>query len=255
MLIVLGGEVRDELVDRVVEFALVVDRPGNNERGTRFVDEDRVDLVDNRVIVRALDHLLEMEFHVIAQVVETQFVIGAVGHIAGILLAPFLVGQAVDDAAHGQAEELIDLAHPCCVAARQIVVDGHDMYALAFERVQVDGQGGDEGLAFAGFHFGDAAIVQHHAADQLDVEMALAKRALGGFPDGCESLHQEVFEVAAIGQFFAEAGGASLQVVVGECGKLGFQGIDFRDPTSIFGDVCGHWWCQKSSPRSTAVPA
>ena len=35
-------------------------------------------------------------------------------------------------------------------------------------------------LALAGAHLGDGAAVQHHAADQLDVEMALAEGALGG---------------------------------------------------------------------------
>ena len=109
------------------------------------------------------------------------------------------------------------------------------MHALAFQGVQIDRERGDQSLAFAGFHFGDAAFVQHHAADQLDVEMALPKGALGRLADGREGLRQQVIEVAAIGQFLAEAGGASPQILVGQRGKFGFQSIDFRDPTSIFG--------------------
>ena len=38
------------------------------------------------------------------------------------------------------------------------------------------------------------AFVQHHAADQLHVEMALAERALGGLAHGGEGRHQEVVE-------------------------------------------------------------
>jgi hypothetical protein len=45
---------------------------------------------------------------------------------------------------------------------------------FAGKRVQIDRQGGDERLAFAGLHLGDLALMQHHAADQLNVEMALA---------------------------------------------------------------------------------
>ena len=55
----------------------------------RLVDEDGVDFVDDREIVAALDHLLEMELHIVAQIVEAELVVGGVGHVAGILLAAF----------------------------------------------------------------------------------------------------------------------------------------------------------------------
>jgi hypothetical protein len=38
-------------------------------------------------------------------------------------------------------------------------------------------QRGDQGLALAGAHLGDLALVQHHAADQLHVEVAHAEHA------------------------------------------------------------------------------
>ena len=51
------------------------------------------------------------------------------------------------------------------------------------ERVQVQRQRGHERLALAGLHLGDAALVQHHAADQLHVEVAHAD-ACAGRPRG-----------------------------------------------------------------------
>ncbi len=42
------------------------------------------DLVDDREGMAALDHLLLAHLHVVAQVVEAQLIVGAVGHIAGI---------------------------------------------------------------------------------------------------------------------------------------------------------------------------
>ena len=77
-----------------------------------------------------------------------------------------------------QAEELVEAAHPLGVAVGEVVVDGDDVDALAVERIEVDGQGGDERLAFTGLHFGDLAVVQDDAADQLHVEVAhIAGRA------------------------------------------------------------------------------
>ena len=98
--------------------------------------------------------------------------------------------------ADGEAEELVDLAHPLGVALGQVVVDGDDVHALAGERVEIDRQRGDQRLALAGLHLGDLALVQHHAADELHVEVALAERALGGFAHGGEGGNEEVVERA-----------------------------------------------------------
>ena len=100
----------------------------------------------------------------------------------------------MDDDADGEAEEAVDLAHPLGVALGQVVVDGDDVNAVAGERVEIAGKRGDEGFAFAGFHFGDFAGVQHHAADHLHVEVAHADHAPASFADDGEGFGQEVVE-------------------------------------------------------------
>ena len=112
---------------------------------------------------------------------------------------PLCVVQVVLDDADGHAEEAVDPAHPLGVAAGQVVVDGDDVDALAFERVQVGGQRRDERLAFAGLHLGDLAAVQHHAADELDVEVPHVQHAAAGLADDGERLGQQVVERLAVG--------------------------------------------------------
>ena len=58
--------------------------------------------------------------------------------------------------------------------------------------------------------------MQHHAADQLHVEMALAERALGGLAHRGEGLDQQVVERLALGQALLQPGRARPQRVVGE---------------------------------------
>ena len=154
----------------------------------------------------------QLVLHVVAQVVEAELVVGAVGDVGGVGRAALVVVEAVDDDADGQAEEAVDLAHPLGVAAGEVVVDGDDVDALAGERVEIDRQRGDQRLALAGLHLGDGALVQHHAADQLHVEMALAERALGGLAHGGEGGHQEVVEVDAGGEPGAELGRAGAEL-------------------------------------------
>ena len=55
------------------------------KRRPRLVDQNRVHLVDDRVFQRALHHLLQRGLHVVAQVVEAELVVGAVGDVALVL--------------------------------------------------------------------------------------------------------------------------------------------------------------------------
>ena len=223
-------ELQDEGVDRVVHFRAVLERTGNDQRRAGFVDQDRIDLVDDRVIVTALHHRLAVVFHVVAQIVEAELVVGGVGDVGGVGGAALVVGQAVHDDADGQAEELVDAAHPFGVALGEIVVDGDDVDALAGERVEIDGERGDQRLAFAGAHLGDAAIVKHHAADELDVEGPHAEHAARGFAHGGEGRHEEIVERGAVGEIGAELVGAGGELGVGKRPELVLHGVDRLDP-------------------------
>ncbi len=192
-------ELRDDLAHAGVLVGGLVGGAGDDERGARFVDEDGVDFVDDGVVVAALHAVLDVELHVVAQVVEAELVVGAVGDVGGVGGAALVVVEIVDDDADGEAEELVDLAHPLGVALGQVVVDGDDVDAAAGERIQIAGESGDEGLAFAGLHFGDLALVQNHAADELHVEVAHLHGAPAGLADHGEGFGQNLVEGFALG--------------------------------------------------------
>ena len=224
-----GLELGNECVDGGVELGAVVERARDDERGARLVDQDRIHLVHDGEVVAALDHLGGRVLHVVAEIVEAELVVGAVGHVAGILRAALLVVEIVHDAADGEPQELVDGAHPGGVALGQIVVHGDDMDAAAGERVEIDRQRGDQRLAFAGLHLGDAALMQHHAADQLHVEMALAEGALGRLAHRGEGLGDQIIERGACLDTGAERLGAGAQRLVGERRHLGLERIDGRN--------------------------
>ena len=71
--------------------------------------------------------------------------------------------------------------------------------------------------------------MQHHAADQLDVEMALAEGPLGGLAHGGEGGNQDVIERLAVGKLPAELGGTGFQCLVGKRGELGLKRVDVVD--------------------------
>ncbi len=176
----LPRQLRRELVQAVVDLDVVVGLAGDDQRRARLVDQDRIDLVDDRVRQAALHALAGVEHHVVAQVVEAELVVGAVGDVRGVRRLLVVVGHLRQVHADGQAEEAVDAAHPVGVALGQVVVDGDDVHALAGQRVQIGRQRRDQRLALAGAHFGDLAVVaapcRRSAARRSDASAAFACR-------------------------------------------------------------------------------
>jgi ribulose 1,5-bisphosphate synthetase/thiazole synthase len=85
--------------------------PGD-ERCPRLVDQDRVDLVDDGVVVPALYTVLEAECHVVPQVVEAELVVGAVGDVRVVRPAPLSRGHLGQNGADVHAQEMVDTSHP-----------------------------------------------------------------------------------------------------------------------------------------------
>ena len=84
-LVVCLGELRDIGVDGVVELGAVVERTGDDQRRARLVDQDRIHFIDDGVDMAALHHVFEPVFHIIAQIIEAELVIRAVGDVAVVL--------------------------------------------------------------------------------------------------------------------------------------------------------------------------
>ena len=148
----------------------------------------------------ALHVVRELELHVVAEVVEAELVVGAVGDVGGVGRLALHVVQVVLDDADGHAEEAVDLAHPLGVAAGEVVVHRDDVDALALEGVEIRRQRRDQRLALAGLHLGDLALVEHRAADELHVEVPHVEHAAAGFADDGERLGQQVVERLAVGE-------------------------------------------------------
>jgi hypothetical protein len=96
-----------------------------------------------------------------------------------------------------EAEEVVEPTHPLGVATREVVVHRDDVDALAFEGVQVTGEGGDEGLALARAHLGDGALVQDHAPHELHVEVPHFEHAARGLSAHGEGGDEDVVEAGA----------------------------------------------------------
>ncbi len=211
ILLVIGFvQLFDQAISLFVQIGRLFRRAGNDQRRTRFVDEDGIYLIDNGEVIFALYQVFTAEGHVIAQVIEAEFVIGAVGDIGGVGAAPLIVVDAVYDDAGRQAEELIQLAHPCRITRGQIVIDGDHMHATSGQRIQIDRQGSHQRFTFTGFHFRNLALMQDHAADELHVVMAHTEYAFRCLATNSKGFRQQVIQRFALFQALFEFAGFGL---------------------------------------------
>jgi len=109
-------------------------------------------------VQRPLHGLSQAIYHIIAQIVEAEFVIGAIGDIAGIgfttwnlaemlqatvILALVFIFRIIDesavmdDDAGREPQGMEDRSHPAGADTRQIVIDRHQVGALALQGIEV----------------------------------------------------------------------------------------------------------------------
>ena len=215
--------------ERHVPLGRVGDHAADDQRGPGLVDQDRVHLVHDPVVVAALDHVLPAHGHVVPEVVEPELVVGPVRDVGPVGRPAFGRRHLGLDEAHRRSERPVDRSHPLRVALGQVVVDRNDMNSLSFQTVEVRGHGGHQGLSFTGLHLGDVALVQGDGPHDLDVEVPLADRPPGRLADGGERLGQHVVQALAGLQAAPELLGLCPELLVGELLDLGLERVDDAD--------------------------
>ena len=71
-------------VHNLIELHVVVGLAGDNQRSTRFVNQNGVHFVHYGKIQFALNFVVLVGYHIVAQIVETEFVVGAVGNVGAV---------------------------------------------------------------------------------------------------------------------------------------------------------------------------
>ncbi len=222
-------QLRDDHVGAGIQIGRLLRRTRDDERRARLVDQDRVDLVHDREMMPALHHRLQRILHVVAQIIEPELVVGAVGEIGSVGRLAGGVIHVVLNRPDGETEKLVDRPHPGGIAARQVIVHRHDMDAPAAEGVERRRESGDQRLALARLHLGDLARVQHHSSDELHVEMPHRHGAPRRLARQRERLVQEVVRRGPALELLPQAQIALADLIVAEGAHLRLERVDRGD--------------------------
>ena len=90
-----------------IALGVVLGLAADDQRRARFIDQDGIDLIDDGVMQFALHAIGRLVHHVVAQVVKTKLVVGAVGDVAGICRLLFFARHLRQIDAHRQSQKVI----------------------------------------------------------------------------------------------------------------------------------------------------
>jgi len=103
---------RDDFIHGHIKLGFIFGGAGNDQWGTGFVHQNTIHLIHNGKGIRPLYHGFRFEFHVIAQIIKAQFIVGGIGNVGTISgLTGFMI-HVGHNTANTEAEEIIHFAHP-----------------------------------------------------------------------------------------------------------------------------------------------
>ena len=155
----------NQLIDPTVKLRAILGCARDNEWRSRFVDQNRVNLINNGEGQRALHLVVHAERHIVAQVVKAEFVVGAVNDVCRVSHTLFFLGLTSANHTNFKPQKVVELAHPGRVSRREIVVHGDQVNAIARECIEVSRQCSHQSLTFTRPHLSDIALVEHHTAN------------------------------------------------------------------------------------------
>src|SRR5690606_2088544 len=142
-------------------------RPRNNKWSTSIINQHRIDLIDNGIVVFSLNQIFRRMSHVISQVIKTKLVIGSVSNIGFVGFASLRrIGLMIVNAIYGKSVEFEKWCFPGTIPFCQIVVYGNQMHTIPGKGIQIQRKCSYEGFSFSSLHFCNFTLVQNRSTNE-----------------------------------------------------------------------------------------
>ena len=185
-------ELAGKNVARLIKLGGLPALSGYDQRSPRLIDENRVDLVDDRIVKPSLYKLLFIDHHIVSQIIKSKLIVRHISDIAVVCRPALIVVHAVQHDSYGKPEELMHLSHPLGITLCQIIVDCDDMDAFSLKGVEICRQCGHQRLTFSCLHLGNPSLMKDDSADQLNSVVSHAERSRSALAHDCICLRQDI---------------------------------------------------------------
>jgi hypothetical protein len=177
---------------------------GSLRRFRHRVDQDRVGLVHQGEVEGPVHLTTRVEAEPVAQEVEPGLLDREIRDVAAVDPLPLSRGEPLRHGGDGKPEPLVDRPHPSGVPAGEVVVERQDVHPAAGERVQGHRRHRRQGLALAGLHLHELALVQADAGEHLHVVGPLAQHPAGRLAHEGEPVREEGVERCVVTDLAAQ---------------------------------------------------
>jgi len=154
--------------------------------------------------------------HVVAQVVETKFVVRAIRNVCCIVTSFFgrRSSHTRDNKSNLETHPTMNATHPLSMESGQVIVHRDDVHAFSRERIEICRQRRDKSFAFTGSHFWNPASMQCGPTHQLNIKMSLANYSQRRLAHYRESFNHEIVNIFPALYALAELDGLGLQGLI-----------------------------------------
>jgi len=128
-------QLRNEFVDLFIQLRTVFSRARDDQWRSRFIDKNRVDLINDGEGEFALQLVGCAEGHVVSEIIEAKLVVSPVDDITAVGFAFFFLALTCFHHANFQPQEFINRAHPGGISTRQIIVNSDQVNHISSECV------------------------------------------------------------------------------------------------------------------------
>ena len=167
-------------------------RTGDDKRSTRFVNQNTVNFVDDTEVQFTLNHLVNIYYHIVTQIVETKFIVGTISNVCHISSTTFMVIHIVNNQTYTQAQCFVDSAHIFAVTFCQVIIYGYNVNTFTGQCIQINGKGCYQGFTFTSTHFSNFAAMQYDTANHLYVEMTHTGYTTRSLANNCKCFRQQI---------------------------------------------------------------
>ena len=137
---------------------------------SRIINQDRINLIYNGIIVHTLHHVFDRMCHVITQIVKTKSIICSIGDISHVGFATFSrVWFVIINTVNTKTMELKDRCHPSAVSFGKIIIHSNQMNTIATQCVEVNRKRSNKCFTLTCLHFTNFTLMKDDSPNQLNV--------------------------------------------------------------------------------------
>ena len=203
-----------KLVYDTIQCSGLIALSGNDQRRSCFINQDGVHLVHDGKVMTALNLVLFVDDHIVTQIIESEFVVGAICNITRISFPTLVVCQTVENTSNCQTEETQNLSHFIGLCFCQVVIDRYNVNALSGQRIQISCNTCNQSFTFTGLHFGNTPLMQDNCTNDLYRERFFSKDTVSRFTNRRQSLRFHAFQSFAVFQTISEFIGFFFEICI-----------------------------------------